>query len=62
MIDFTKVTDVEVADVDMHDYPKFCDAYIEYALVDGVEATDEQLDEINDNDTFVYEKVMEYIW
>ena len=60
-VDFTKITDVEVAGIDMADYPDFCDAYVEYCLIDGVEATDEQLDTINDNPEFVYEEVINYL-
>ena len=56
-VDFTKVTDIEFEGIDMADYPKFCDAYIDSAVIDGVEATKQQLDEINENYEFVYEKL-----
>lgn len=61
-IDFAKITDIEVADVDMRDYPDFCDAFIEYCLIDGVEATEEELDAINENGEFVYEAVQKYLF
>lgn len=61
-IDFDKVTDVQVTNVDMSDYPDFCDAYIDDALVDGKPATEEQLNAINENHEFVYEKVIDSIY
>jgi len=61
-VDFTKVTDIEFEGVDMADYPKFCDAYIDSAVIDGVEATEQQLDEINENYMFVYEKLQEWLY
>lgn len=61
-IDFTQIDAVEVADVDMRDYPDFCDAYIEYCEINGVEATEEQLEVINDNSEFVYEEVQKYLF
>ena len=49
IIDFTKVTDIEFEGVDMADYPKFCDAYIESAVINGVEATEEENNEQTQN-------------
>lgn len=42
--------DIEIDDIDMNDYPDFCDAYISSATYKGVELTDDQLDELNDLD------------
>ena len=61
-IDFTKIENIVVSDIDMKDYPDFCDAYIEECDIDGVPATDEQLDAINENSDFVYEKTLEAIY
>lgn len=61
-INFEKIDNVDVACIDMRDYPDFCDAYIESCDIDGVPATDEQLDIINENGEFVYEKVLEAIY
>lgn len=46
-----------VEDVDMRDYPKFCDAFISYAeTVDGRELTEEELEALNlDNPELVLE-------
>lgn len=60
-VDFNKIDNVVVECVDMYDWPDFCDAYIESCDIDGVPATEEQLDEINENNMFVHEKVWEHI-
>ena len=49
MIDITKLRDIEVDGVDTADYPDFVDAYVSYAVIDGRELTDIELDELNDN-------------
>ena len=60
-LDYSKVEVVEVDNIDHKDYPDYCDAYISAATVDGEEATSEQLDEMNEDNQFRYESVMEYI-
>lgn len=49
-IDFLSV---KIENIDLRDYPDFCDAFISYAeTVDGVPATDAELDALNaDSDT-----------
>tara|TARA_B110000977_G_scaffold195644_1_gene274483 strand:- start:3518 stop:3718 length:201 start_codon:yes stop_codon:yes gene_type:complete len=49
------ITEIEVGDIDMMDYPDFCDAYIESALVDGVPATESELEDMTDDSSFLYE-------
>jgi len=61
-IDFTKIEVVAVNDVDWNDYPDFCDAFIAEAFIDGREATDEELDAINENGEFVYKAVLDYLY
>ena len=53
-MDYSKIDMVEVDGIDYGDYPDFCDAFISYAEYDGVEMTDKQLDELNDDYDFVY--------
>lgn len=48
-LDLSKVSNAEIEDVWMVDYPDFCDAHIVYAEYDGVEMTDEQLDQLNND-------------
>jgi hypothetical protein len=53
---------IEVEGIDMQDYPKFCDAYIAYAEdSDGVALTEQELDAVNEDSTFVYEEVWNYL-
>ena len=61
-IDFTKIDNVQVGGIQGWDAPDFCDAYIESCDIDGIPATDEQLDLINNNSDFVYEKVMKTLY
>jgi hypothetical protein len=61
MLDYTKITNVKFDDVDHNDYPDYCDAYISEAHYDGVEMTQDQLDDLNGDVSFVYEKLMEFL-
>lgn len=48
-------------DVDLKDYPDFCDAYVSYAEhEDGTPLTEEELEAIPDD--VVYDKLMDYIF
>lgn len=60
--DYSKIDNVSVAGIDTKDYPDFCDAFIESADYDGREMTDEELDALNDDRDFVYEKVMNKLY
>jgi len=55
------IDNVDIGGLDWNDYPDFCDAYIESCDIDGEEATDEQLDEINNDSQLVYELVEEWM-
>jgi len=44
------------------DYPDFCDASIVRATVDMRDATDAELDELNENSDFVHECVIDFIY
>jgi len=49
MINVQELTNIQVADVFMNDYPDFVDAYIDSAeWKSGQKVTDLELDEIND--------------
>ena len=60
-LDYSKIEIVEIDGLDHEDYPDYCDAWISVAIVDGVEATDEQLEEMNNNDEFRYESIIKNI-
>jgi hypothetical protein len=61
MIDFNKIHNIEFDGVYHSDYPDYCDAYILSCEIDGIEATEEQLNEINNDRDFVYEKLFNYL-
>ena len=46
VIDYKKLSSVEIDGIDMADYGDFCDAYISYAEYNGVPMTDEQLENL----------------
>lgn len=51
------LTDLVADGIDMRDYPDFADAFITSAYVDGREATEDELDEINQNGDIIYTTV-----
>ena len=53
--------EIEDIIIDGLDYPDYCDAYIMTAKVEGRMATDEELDQMNDDGQFRYDMVMECI-
>tara|TARA_R100000900_G_scaffold23075_2_gene18478 strand:+ start:158 stop:376 length:219 start_codon:yes stop_codon:yes gene_type:complete len=68
---YAKIESVEVEGIDPSDYPDFSDAYISYAEIyftdpqgneQKREATEEELDELNDDSHFVYELVWKTIF
>ena len=48
-------------DIDMADYPKFCDAYIESAEIDGRPATEAELESIQEDSMLFYTLLEDYI-
>lgn len=52
-----QISNIEIDGLDRRDYPDFVDAFIMDAKVDGRQATDEELDQMNDDDMFLYESV-----
>jgi len=61
-MNYKLIDNIEIDGINMRDYPDFCDAYVSCADYNGVEMTDEQLDEINEDYDFVYECVMSKIF
>lgn len=61
-MEFDKINNVVMGGVDTNDYPDFVDAYIESADYKGREATDEELDIMNDNYDFVYDCLTDYLF
>ena len=61
-IDLSQVEDVEIDGINPRDYPDFCDAFILEATYKGREMTDEELEALNEDSDFVYDKVMESLY
>ena len=61
-MDYSKIDNIWVEDIDMKDYPDFCDAFIASADYDGVPMTDDQLDELNEDSEFVLQCVMDQLY
>ena len=60
--DYSKISNIEFDGIDHSDYPDYCDAYIASADYDGVEMTEAQLEEINKDGDFVYEKLINHLF
>lgn len=61
-MDYSKITNIEVDGIDFNDYPDFVDAYIYSAEYNGVEMTEEQLDELNEDSEFVHDCVYNQLY
>ncbi len=61
-LDYSKIDNIDIDGIDYKDYPDFCDAFICSADYDGKPMTSEQLDSINDDDSYRYEAVMDHIY
>jgi len=61
-LDYSKITNVNVSDIDFADSPDFCDANISYAEYDGVPMTSEQLDILNEDTQYVHDKLYSQIY
>ena len=55
------ITDFKVAGVSHWDYPDYADAFLDSAKVDGREATQAELDEIQEDSDLVYSILMDDI-
>ena len=55
------IDNIEFEDIDFSDYPDFCDAFICYAERNGEPMTATELNELNEDKLFVYEKLMEHL-
>lgn len=62
ILDYDKIDDIELDGIDTNDYPDFCDAFIASATYDGREMTEDELAELNENSSYIYELVMEHIF
>ena len=56
-----EVDSFEVDGINHWDYPDYCDAYLDSAKVDGREATQAELDELQQDNDLVYDVLMDAI-
>ena len=61
-LDYSKITNIEFDGIDHKDHPDYCDAYIVSADYDGEEMTNEQIEILNEDRDFVYDKLMDYLY
>ena len=61
-LDYTKIEDVEVCNIASGDYPDFVDAYIGSATYKGRDMTDEELELLNEDGEFIYNKVADKLF
>jgi len=62
MMDYSKITEIEVDGIDHSDFPDFVDAFIANAYYNDVEMTEMQLEELNEDSDFVYECTLDTIF
>jgi hypothetical protein len=64
MVDLKKISNMEFGGIEGCDYPDYCDAYIVSAWHDEENRalTDNELEWVNDQSDFVYEKVIQHIF
>ena len=60
-LDYQKISNIEFDGINHDDYPDYCDAYIVSAEYDGEEMIEEQLDLLNEDFDYVYEKLIEHL-
>jgi len=56
-----EIDNIEFDGIDYSDYPDFCDAFICYAERNGEPLNDVELDKLNEDTDFVYNKLMEHL-
>jgi hypothetical protein len=60
-MDPAEIRELQWDGIDHRDAPDYCDAYVMDATYMGEDLTEEQLDELNDDRDFVYERLMDYL-
>ena len=61
-IDLDKIDNIEFDDVNMSDSPDFSDAFIKSADMDGTPMTEDELEIINENRGYVYQKLIDELF
>jgi hypothetical protein len=61
-LNYDLIDNIEFEGINHNDYPDYCDAYIISAEYDGREMTEEEIEELNNDLSFVYEKLMDFLY
>ena len=61
-LDYKLIEDVEIENIASGDYPDFVDAYIASATYKGRDMTEEELELLNEDGEFIYNKVIEHLF
>ena len=61
-MNYDLIDNIEIDGIDTNDYPDFTDAFISYADYNGVEMTDEQLEALNEDYSFVHDCVYTHLF
>lgn len=61
-IDLSKVSNIQFDGIDHSDYPDYCDAHIVSCDIDGIPATEEQIEELNNDSDFVHEQLFNHLY
>ena len=61
-MNYDLIDNIEVDGIDTNDYPDFCDAFIVSADYDGVAMTEEQLEALNEDYSFVHDCVYTHLF
>ena len=59
ILDYDKISNVQVEGIDTNDYPDFCDAFIASADYGDREMTEDELEVLNQDGCFINEAVFE---
>lgn len=59
VIDFSQLTDVQLGEVCMSDWPDFSDAYIADAKYKGRDITEDELEVVNEDSAFIYKCILD---
>ena len=57
ILNYDLIDNIEVDGIDTNDYPDFCDAFIVSADYDGQPMSEAQIDELNEDSSFIHDCV-----
>jgi hypothetical protein len=61
-LNYNLIDNIEFEGIDPNDHPDYCDAHIISADYDGREMTEDEIEELNNDSGFVYEKLMDFLY